>query len=441
MDLSHSQMSSDDGPARVAVHAPGGYGKTTIGCHMPNPIVLGAEKGIPRDLGFPVATIHPRTWIDVFDIIGSLANDQHDRYTLVLDTVDWLEPFIHRFVCDRDSDRKTEMNPKSHKLVSIEDYGYGKGYLVAEEEFRKLITVIDALQAKRGMHVMMLMHSQTRTFKNPAGPDFDRWEPKCQSRIAKVVEEWCENLLFGFFQIDAAKISEDKERNDKTARAKGISTGTRIVGAQHSAMYDAKNRVGLPAEFELGQDITDLIGALVGENVTKHGRRAQVREVTREEAWADRQRRIDGDRNRTQAQAHADADTPQDRPPAQPEADRTRESRSWTEPKAPARDAASDERTRGPGSAAGPVNGRDTRQNATAGEQRDDATRANADRRVASGMLASRLGEARRAASKKGDAYLKRVNGWVDKSENDPDRINAIIAQVEKDLGVSIPNG
>jgi hypothetical protein len=434
MDLSHSQMSSDDGPARVAIHAPGGFGKTTIGCHFPTPIVMGAEKGIPRDLGFPVATIHPEKWIDCFDVVGSLVGDRHDNFTLVIDTVDWLEPLIHRFVCERDSERKTEMNPKSNKLISIEDYGYGKGYLVAEEEFRKFITVIDRLQAKRGMHVVMLMHSQTRTFKNPAGPDFDRWEPKCHARIAKVVEEWCENMLFGFFQIDAAKISEDKERNKSNperARAKGVGGDTRIVGAQHSAMYDAKNRVGLPAEFELGQDIDGLIAALVGEDVKVHGRRAAVREVKREEAWAERQRRVDGDRTRDQAARNVDP-PPRPREPEAPPADshetHTRDARTWTEPKAPAdRNDHPAPRDREPPSHA---NGNNTTRAGT-----------DAGKRGNGGMLEARLGEARRAASKKGKAYLDRVNGWVTKAESDPDRINAIITQVEKDLNISIPNG
>lgn len=416
---------------------------------MPEPIFIGAEKGIPRDLGFNVATIHPTNWIDVFDVVASLKRDRHKHLTAVLDTVDWLEPFIHHFVCERDSDRKTEMNPKGHKLESIEDYGYGKGYLVAEEEFRKLIRVLDELQNERGMHVVMLAHSQVKTFKNPAGPDFDRWEMKCHYRIAKVIEEWAENLLFGFFQVDASKISEDKERNKAApdrARAKGVGGGVRLVGAQHSAMYDAKNRVGLPAEFELGEQIDGLIEALLGEKVESHGRRAQVREVRREEAWADRQRRVDGERTQRAARENAEADAPPppDRRdananirdhatrPTQTEAaarqaldehaDRTREARTWTEPKAPP----ADERTRGPGSAAGMHgNGRPTNGAAT---------------KVDGGLLAQRLGEARRAASKKGQAYLDRVNGWVQKAGDVPERIQSIIAQVEKDLGISIPS-
>lgn len=426
MDLTHATLSSSDGPAKFAMHSVEGFGKTTLACHFPNPIIIGAERGVPRDLGFKVAEIHPRSWLDVFDIVGALTQDKHDHKTAVFDTVDWIEPLVHEFVLRRDSERKTEMNPKGNKLLSIEDYGYGKGYLVAEEEFRKLIAAIDAMQARRGIHVALLMHSQTRTFKNPAGPDFDRWEPKCQNRISRVVVEWCENLLFGYFQVDAAKISEDKERNEKSARAKGIGSGIRVVGARQSAMYDAKNRVGLPPELELGEDLTDLIGALVGENVRPHERRAPIREFKQAEAWADRQGAMHRDGNRAAAieqstresddDAHRRADAERDaaderRAVEQTHADNDRRMRD-------ARDPA-------------PPNGRDAKPSNGA------LAKANAD--ADRGIRTQRLGEARRLAAGKSDAYLRRVNGWVEKAADDPDKIDAIIAQVGKDLNVRIP--
>ena len=278
MNVNDATQSRTDGPARIAMHATSGFGKTTTACHLPGALILGAENGVPRDLGFNVRELHPRTWMDVFDVVHSLTNDRHNVESLAVDTVDWLEPLIHRFVCERDSDRKTDMNSKGHKLESIEDYGYGKGYLATEEEFRKFISALDIMQAKRGIHVCMLMHSEAKTFKNPFGADYDKFRPKPQDRVANVVVEWAENLLFGYFQVDAAKLSEDRERNDKTARAKGIGSGVRIIGAQDCALYRAKNRVGLPPEFELGEDLTTLIAALLGEHVVVKERRSPMRE-------------------------------------------------------------------------------------------------------------------------------------------------------------------
>jgi hypothetical protein len=269
MDITQATPSRNDGPARIGIHGGEGTGKTTLAAYMPAPLIVGTENGVPRDLGFSVATLRPRTWPDVFGVIKSLTYDRHSFQSLVIDTMDWLEVLIHHYVCQRDTERETEMNPKKRKLESIEDYGYGKGYLVAEEEVRRMIELLDVLQGKRGLHVAVLMHSSIRTFKNPSGPDFDRYEPKCHARVAAVIKEWCENLMFLHFEMDASKISEDKERHKMApdrARAKGISSGVRLCGAQLSAMYDAKNRVRMPAVMELS-DPNQIVSMLLGEHL------------------------------------------------------------------------------------------------------------------------------------------------------------------------------
>jgi hypothetical protein len=344
---------------------------------------------------------------------------------------------IHRFVLDRDSERQTEMNAKGRKLLSIEDYGYGKGYLVAEEEFRKLIGVLDELQSKRDMHIVMLMHTHVKTFKNPAGPDYDRFEPKCQQRIARVVVEWAENVLFGYFQVLSSKEPDDVARNEKTARAKGIGAGVRMIGTQNTAMYDAKNRVGLPPELELPQTYDDLLSILLGENVPVNARRAQLRDgVKREEGWADRDRRVGGERTRADIDAsrsaerdptdtgrmHSSAQLAQqqkeqrerDESHARDAAPRTaatekHDARNWTPPKDDAKTIAPPAKTNG-------VNGArvDT-----------DALR----------RMTTAISESGRI---KGDAYRKQIEGWVAKAGGDPNKLNSIIKRVETDLAITI---
>lgn len=245
------------------MHSVEGLGKTTLLAHFPKVLIVGNERGVPRDLPFSVATMPINGWLDMFDTVASLRHDEHDFLTLGIDTVDWLEPHIHKFVCERDSGRKTEMNPRGEPLLSIEDYGFGKGYIVAEEEFRRLIYELDILQVERGMHVVMLMHSHVVNFKNPSGPDFDRWEPKCHKRISKVVVEWSENFLFGHFETSVGKIPEEQAKKKDQARPKGISTGRRLLGTRNNAMYDAKNRHAFPEIIEL-EDPKDLLPQLLG---------------------------------------------------------------------------------------------------------------------------------------------------------------------------------
>lgn len=260
MNIADIEIASASGPTRFGLHSVEGFGKTTLAAFFPAPVFLASERSFPRDLPFrPKKFPDLLAWPQAFEAVESLTVDKHDRQTLVVDTVDWLEPLIHRFVCGRDSGRKSEMNKGGHELISIEDYGYGKGYVAAHEEFRRFITALDRLQHERAMHVVLLMHSQVKKFENPSGLNFDRWEPKMHQRIARTCVEWVENLFFGFFEVEAGKLADEK-------RAKGVSTGRRLLGTRQNAMYDAKNRMNLPDVLELAQP-EDMIPCLLGEHL------------------------------------------------------------------------------------------------------------------------------------------------------------------------------
>lgn len=260
MNISDIMLATAKGrPTRVLMHSQEGWGKTWLAAHFPSTVWIAPEDGFPRDLPMQPAIIPVRTWGDLFAAVKMLIEQPHNFLTLVIDTVDWLEPLLHRYVLDRDTGRETELNKKGRALESIEDYGYGKGYIAADEEWRRFIEALKELQARRGMHVVLLAHSMVKKFNNPQGEDFDRWQPKMHERITRVCVEWVETVLFGFYDLAAGKIGDEK-------RAKGISEGKRLVGLRYSAMYDAKNRLGLPPVVEM-TDTAAFVGYLLGQHM------------------------------------------------------------------------------------------------------------------------------------------------------------------------------
>ena len=62
-----------------------------------------------------------RTWQDVLDAIDDLTLYDHSYRTLAIDTLDWIEPLVHEAVCQSVTPAKQ----------SIEDFGFGKGYVEA----------------------------------------------------------------------------------------------------------------------------------------------------------------------------------------------------------------------------------------------------------------------------------------------------------------------
>lgn len=227
-------------PMRILLHGMEKIGKTTFAAAAPSPIFICPEDGIPPCLGavphFP-APETGWTWQDVNDAVRSLAQGGHDFKTLVIDTLDWIEPLLWRDVCDR------------ARADSIEEVGggYGKGYVAAVDGWRSLLAELERARRSAGMHVVMLAHSWIKSFKDPESEGWDRYELKINNKAAGVVKEWVDALLF-------AKSEEFATKDGKTKRVRGISTGERVVYTVRSAAYDAGNRYNLPDRLPLDWD-------------------------------------------------------------------------------------------------------------------------------------------------------------------------------------------
>ncbi len=220
-------------PMRVLLYGVEGVGKSTFAANAPSPIFIAAEDGTAQlDVArFP----EPKTWVDVLDAIDELITADHQYQTVVVDTLDWLEPLCWAHVVDK------ARNPK---IKSIEDFGFGKGYVAALDEWRSLLARFEQLRVKRGMHVIFLAHSWIKTFKNPEDEDFDRYELKLHAKAGGLLKEWADAVLFARYETFA-------NTDDKTKRTRGVSTGNRVVHTQRTAAWDAKNRYDLPPTIPL----------------------------------------------------------------------------------------------------------------------------------------------------------------------------------------------
>jgi len=142
------------------------------------------------------------------------------------------------------------------KKDSIEDFGYGKGYVTMGEEFAKFLRSLNVL-CERGMHVVLLGHCTIRKFEAPeAQGGYDRYELKLSKYVAPLVKEWCDLMLFSSYYTKVV------EGDDK--RTRGVGGKERVMYSSHTAAWDAKNRHGLPDKmpFEYAEiaPIFDVLG-------------------------------------------------------------------------------------------------------------------------------------------------------------------------------------
>ena len=219
-------------PQKAIIYGPEGVGKSTLASQFPNPVFLDTEGGTSHlnITRFPDVT----TWEDITGAIGQLTSTPHEFKTLVLDTGDWAEKRLAEHIC-----RKANKD-------SIEDFGYGKGYVILSEEFAKFLASLDGL-IRHGMHIVFLAHSTVRKFESPdqAG-SYDRYELKLSKQVGPLLKEWADLILFANY---VTKVTENE-----SGKKRGVGGRERTLFTTHAAAFDAKNRHGLDEKLAFNFD-------------------------------------------------------------------------------------------------------------------------------------------------------------------------------------------
>lgn len=218
---------------KVVVYGPEGIGKSTLASRFPEPLFIDTE-GSTKHMDV-ARTEPPASWIALLEQVKYVRDHPETCRTLVIDTADWAERLCR--------DQVTS----SYKKTSIEEFGYGKGYVYLAEEFGRLLNHLNEI-VERGIHVVLTAHAIMRKFEQPDEMgSYDRWELKLEKKTAPLVKEWADLLLFANYKTYVVNVDgqgADKGKN----KAQG---GKRVMYTSHHPCWDAKNRHGLPAEIPM----------------------------------------------------------------------------------------------------------------------------------------------------------------------------------------------
>lgn len=222
-------------PPIVILFGTHGIGKTTFAVGSPDPVVAAVEDGL-GNLDTPSWGI--ATYQDMMEAIGVLYAEEHDRKTLIVDSLDWLETLIWVETC------------RQNLWQNMESADYGKAYVAADKLWRDYLDGIKALRDEKGMTIVQIAHEQIVRFNSPQTEPYDRHTIKLHKRASGLVQEHADIIVFMGYRVSIAEARTATQKAGQGTK-RGVGGGQRVLHLEERPAFIAKNRFGMPTSIDL----------------------------------------------------------------------------------------------------------------------------------------------------------------------------------------------
>lgn len=232
-DLKSTKAESDFRPPVTLLYGVDGIGKTSLAAEFPDAIYLATPgERPPSDVDLPKADIE--SFEDLKGAVIDLLTDDHPFKTVIIDSVDGLEPMANAVTCGRIG------------AVSIDDNGkespaaFGRGYVAADVEWNEFMGACLAL-TKRGIAVVLIAHPEIKRFDSPTTDPYDRYQIKLQKRAAAIIREQSDIVAFLNYRVTL----KTKEVAPKKVVGHAEGGKERQIHLTEGAGFVAKNRFNM----------------------------------------------------------------------------------------------------------------------------------------------------------------------------------------------------
>jgi len=214
----------------AVIYGVAGVGKDTLASEFPSPILI-CTPGENPPAGVEIDTFGElSTFADIMGAFESLFTEDHSFKTLVISAVAGLERMIWTETCAR------------NKWASIEEPGYGRGYVEADAVWTELLDAVRALRREKEMMVVLIGHTEIKNFDDPASTSYSRYQPNLHKRAAEPVLAAADIVAFVNYRqtIKVEKGAFGSEKKDVAG------AGVRTIYLEERPGFIAKNRYSMP---------------------------------------------------------------------------------------------------------------------------------------------------------------------------------------------------
>lgn len=239
--LDRLDYEEDSTPPIIVIYGVDGIGKTTLAAEAEDAVYF-HTRGEKPPKGVNIPRLQVKDYLDLKDNLLDLVDDDHDFRWVIIDALDGVEPLVWEETC------------YEHDKKDIESFGFGKGYVAADEYWSELLDIMVDLK-EEGVGVIILAHPSIERFDSPITEPYNRYTIKIHKRANALIREAADIVAFMNHRVNVKDV--EVSRGKKVSHAEGKA---RMIYLTGTAAFDAKNRYSMPdqLEYRKGKGFTEL---------------------------------------------------------------------------------------------------------------------------------------------------------------------------------------
>lgn len=229
-------------PKIFTITGEGGVGKTSLACLFPNPVVIRIEDGVTTAMDNVICSPVITSSDQLFECINALATEEHDRKTVIFDSITQANVLFEKEVIASDKERA----PAS---INQALGGFNAGNSAVSEIHGRLREWAGKLSTVKNMHVVFIAHAEDMKVDLPDADPYTRYTLRLNK---KSVSHYTDNVdCVAFVKLSRVLKTGTKKDGPK----KALGDGSRIITCHSAPAQVSKNRFGIKVDLPFTENV------------------------------------------------------------------------------------------------------------------------------------------------------------------------------------------